>query len=451
MPRPPSIPLAPGALPVLGHAVPLLRDALAFTSSLPALGPLARIRLGPFSVVMACDPDVTRQVLLDDRTYDKEGPVIERIREVAGNGLSTCPHSSHRRQRRLCQPSFHNDRFPGYTEVFAATAEASSSAWHTGQHLDVTREMMTLTARATMETIFSGELHADVVDRSIDDTTTLVRGVFRRMLTPPLLSRLPIPFNRRFDEARARLLDVVATIVANRRADPTDHGDLMSSLLGAVDDGATLTDAELADQVLTFFIGGTETAANTLAWALHLLATHPDVQEQVTAEARAADGVRPPPLDGVTGRVLTETLRLFPPAWLFTRTLTADTELGGVELPRGTVVAVSPYLIQHRGDLYRDPDRFDPGRWAGRAPDRSAYLPFGAGARKCIGDRFALTEMVTALHAVLRRWRVEPLSPEPFRPAVEATITARGLTLRVVARDAAPAVGEPSAGAGCPA
>jgi len=444
-----SAPLAPHSLPLLGHAIALLRDPLKFTASLPGRGKLVRIRLGPFSVLMVCDPALTRQVLLDDRTFDKEGPVIERIREVAGDGLSTCPHSRHRRQRRLCQPSFHTQRLGSYAEVFAAAAQETASSWHDGQVIDVVREMMSLTARATMETIFSGSLPPEVVQQCIDDTTALVRGVFRRMMTPQVLNWVPFPHNRRYDQARGRLLRVVERIIADRRADPADHGDLMSSLLAAVDTeseagGRQLTDAELTDQVLTFFIGGTETTANTLALAFYLLATHQDVADALHAEiagswtgSPAADA-QLPAAHGLAGRVLSETLRLYPPAWLFTRTVMEDTELGDLRLPAGSVVAVSPYLIQRLPDLYQNPDGFDPGRWLDTQPDRLAYLPFGAGARKCIGDRFAVTEASLALWAIGSRWKLVPVSGKPFRPSVESTINARGLKLRVVDRAGRP-------------
>jgi cytochrome P450 len=439
------VPLAPHSLPLLGHAIPLLRDPLKFASSLPGRGKLVRIRLGPFSVLMVCDPALTRQVLLDDRTFDKEGPVIERIREVAGDGLSTCPYSRHRRQRRLCQPSFHTQRFRSYAEVFAAAAEETASSWRDGQVIDVVREMMSLTARATMETIFSGSLPPAVVQQSIDDTTALVRGVFRRMMTPQFLNWVPFPHNRQYDQARSRLLRVVDGIIADRRADQADHGDLMSSLLAAVDTeseegGRRLTDAELTDQVLTFFIGGTETTANTLALALYLLATHQDVADALHAEiagawtGSAAADAELPAAEGTAGRVLSETLRLYPPAWLFTRTVMEDTDLGDLRLPAGSVVAVSPYLIQRLPGLYENPDCFDPGRWLGAQPDRLAYLPFGAGARKCIGDRFAVTEASLALWAIESRWRLVPVPGKPFRPSVESTLNARGLKLRVVDR-----------------
>ncbi|MER7167598.1 cytochrome P450 [Micromonospora sp. NPDC000207] len=439
-----SIPLAPGALPLLGHALPLLRDPLAFILSLAGHPRMVRVRLGPTTAVLICDPTLTRQVFVNDRTFDKGGPIYDRIREVIGDGLSTCPYPLHRRQRRLCQPSFHPRRLHGYAAVFARASESTARTWQDGQVLDVTREMMTLTTQATMETMFSGSLPAQTLRRALADTNTVVSAFFRRMMTPALLRRLPTASKRRYDQARARLSATIAEIVAARRADPADHADLLSALVAAVDVESSdaeqrLSDSELADQALTFFLGGMETTAITLAWALHLLATHPDVQQRLHAETVRVLAGEPcgpdhlPRLD-LAARVVTETLRLYPPAWMMTRTVTQDVDLGGVRLRRGHTLVLSPYLIHRRPDLYADPERFDPDRWVGAAPERAGYIPFGAGARKCIGDQFALTEAILALTAVVARWELSPVGDQPFRPKVETSLSSRGLHLRVTRR-----------------
>ncbi|MFF5563137.1 cytochrome P450 [Streptomyces sp. NPDC012623] len=436
-----SVPLAPRALPLLGHALPLLRDPLAFIMSLSGYRELVRVRLGPSSAVMVCDPDLTRQVFLNDRVFDKGGPIYDRIREVIGDGLSTCSYPLHRRQRRLCQPSFHPTRMPGYGAVFARAAELKAASWRDGDVLDITQEMMTLTTRATMQTMFSGALPAETMRRSLADTAVIVSAFFRRMMTPGVLRQLPTPQKRRYDRARNRLSATIAEIIAERRADPTDHADLLSTLVAAVDEESEagrqqLSDAELADEALTFFLGGMETTAITLAWALHLLATNPDVQHRLQVETDnvlAGEKLDPAHLPslGLASRVVTETLRLYPPAWMMTRRLRQDAELGGVRLKSGSTIVLSPYLLHRRPDLYNEPDRFDPDRWLDGQPDRAAYIPFGAGARKCIGDQFALIEAILALTAVVTRWELTPVGDEPFRPKVETSLSSRGLNLRL--------------------
>ncbi|MFC8076925.1 cytochrome P450 [Streptomyces sp. NPDC057307] len=439
-----SIPLAPRALPLLGHALPLLRDPLAFIMSLSEYRKMVRVRLGPSTAVMICDPALTRQVFLNDRVFDKGGPIYDRISEVIGDGLSTCSYSLHRRQRRLCQPSFHPTRLAGYGAVFARAAELKAGSWRDGDVVDITQEMMTLTTRATMETMFSGSLPTETMRQSLADTATIVSAFFRRMMTPALLRQLPTRQKRRYDEARSRLAATIAEIVAERRADPTDRADLLSALVAAVDEESEggqkqLNDDELADEALTFFLGGMETTAITLAWALHLLATNPDIQSRLQAEtddvlaAGRLEAEHLPSLD-LAARVVTETLRLYPPAWMMTRAVRQDTELGGVRLKGGSTIVLSPYLLHRRPDLYTDPDRFDPDRWIGAQPDRATYIPFGAGARKCIGDQFALTEAILALTAIVARWELTPVGDEPFKPKVETSLSSRGLTLRLSER-----------------
>lgn len=439
-----SVPVAPGALPLLGHALPLLRDPLAFIMSLSEYRTMVRVRLGPSTAMMICDPDLTRQVFLNDRVFDKGGPIYDRIREVIGDGLSTCAYPLHRRQRRLCQPSFHPARLPGYGSVFARAATLKADSWHDGDVLDVTQEMMTLTTRATMETMFSGSLPEETMRRALADTATIVTAFFRRMMTPALLRRVPTPRKRQYENATNRLAATIAEIIAERRADPTDHADLLSTLVAAVDEESQdgqkqLSDAELADEALTFFLGGMETTAITLAWALHLVATHPDVQRRLQAESDAvlAGGKLDPahlPALGLAGRVVTETLRLYPPAWMMTRAVRSDTELGGVRLKGGSTIVLSPYLLHRRPDLYADPDTFDPDRWLEGQPDRATYIPFGAGARKCIGDQFALTEAILALTAVVSRWELSPVGEQPFKPKVETSLSSRGVRMRISER-----------------
>src|SRR5262249_45587318 len=144
---------------VLGHALLLLRDPLRFLSSLPRYGPMVTMRLGAIDAVVLCDPGLTRQMLLNDRVFDKGGPFFDRLRDaVTGDGLGTCPHSVHRRQRRLCQPAFTSGRLNSYAPAFAEAAVTTIGGWRDGQVLDVSGEMYTLTMRAVLRTLFSTSL-----------------------------------------------------------------------------------------------------------------------------------------------------------------------------------------------------------------------------------------------------------------------------------------------------
>ncbi|MFB8276884.1 cytochrome P450 [Nocardia colli] len=439
-----AIPTVPGALPLIGHSLALLRDPLAFISALPAYGDVTTIRIGTLPMVVVCDPLLTRQVLLEDSTYDKGGPVMDKAAEVIGDGLITCPHSKHRRQRRLCQAAFHPDRLPEFGAVFERAANEIARSWHDDQVVDVDRELMAMTAGTAVLTMFANTL-PETSEQIIADLVTVVEGAFRRMITPPFLNHFALLGNRRFDQANKRLRSAVADAVARRRADDAAHSDLLAFLQEAVDStehpdsSDRLTDIELVDQITTFFGAGTETTASTVAWALHLLARHPEIQDRLHQEIQDVLAGELMTFERLTdmemaSHVINETLRLYPPAWLLTRTATKGTSLGGFRIPAGTTLAYSPYIIHRRPDLYDDPDRFDPQRWRNTKPDRTAFIPFSAGARKCIGDRVAITQATIALIAIVARWRLTPLPGQSLEPAVKATLTPRHLRLRVTAR-----------------
>ncbi|MGP3922106.1 cytochrome P450 [Streptomyces sp. 8N616] len=445
-----AAPAAPGTLPLLGHAVALLRNPLPFFASLPASGDLVQVRLGPQRVYVVCDPELTHQVLRDERTFDKGGLIFNRIREALGNGLGTCPHSEHRRQRRLTQPAFHPARLPGYARVMTEQISAVTGSWRDGRTVDVFPDMQAITARTLVATMIAGAALTDTAfTEMLEDLNRTQKGFYKRMFMPPPLDRLPVLGNRQYDRARARIRRNISSIIADYRASGTDHGDLLSTLLAARDPvasngaGEGLSDTELIDQCTTFFFAGTETTASLLAWALHLVAHHPGIEEQLHAEADSvlAGGAATyddlPRLE-VTSRIITETLRLYPPGWLLTRTTTRDTRLGGHPLPAGATVAYSAYLIHHRADLYPDPERFDPDRWKnGRdatRPPRGTLLPFGEGARKCIGDVFATTEATLGLATIAARWRLEPVPGAQVRPSLGSILSPRGLHMRPTPR-----------------
>ncbi|GAA3487059.1 cytochrome P450 [Streptomyces cremeus] len=442
---PQSIPTAPHAWPLIGHLGSLVRAPLAFMRSLPAHGELVRIRMGPVQVVVICDPGLTRQALVEDRVFDKGGPFWDRGREVLGDGLASCPHGAHRRLRRLAQPAFHPDRLPGYARTMTARTEEVTSSWTPGQVLDVPTEMMTITSRVTASALFSDSLPAAELGQLVSDVKTITHGVFQRMFLFPPLDRLPTPGNRAYLRARTRLRHACELIIAERRADDTDHGDLLSALLAARDpeDGDRgLSDAEISDTIAAFLVAGTETTASVLAWALDLLARHPEIEQRLHAEVDTVLHGAPathtdlPRLE-LTERVITETLRLYSPAWFVTRTVTENTHLGRHPLPAGTNIAYSPYLIHRRSDLHTDPETFAPDRWDPKRPPppRYALIPFATGARKCIGDAFAMTEATLALATITARWSLKHLpGRQQVHPAPAAGLAPRDLQMQTTPR-----------------
>ncbi|MEV5437619.1 cytochrome P450 [Streptomyces sp. NPDC052682] len=448
---------APGIFPSIGHGIALFRRPLDFLNSLPAHGDLVRIRLGPQHAWMVCHPDLVHEMLKDARTFDKGGPQYDRLRPLMGQGVVTCPHGEHRRQRRLLQPAFRAARVAAHTELMAEEAEAVCRTWRAGAPVDVSAEMMTLTTRVMSRVLFSDSLDAATASEIRDCLGVVVRGLFVRTVVPlDAVFRLPAPANLRYRRALARLHTLIDTLIAERRHAGTGRDDLLGTLLRAADGGGTetvterVTEQEVHDQLLTLLLTGVETTALLLASASSLLARHPQAEQLLHEEVDTvlAGRSRPGPEDLPhlvhTRCVLTETLRHSPPGWLFTRVTTRETELAGQRLPRGTTVLYSPYLLHHDPASFPEPDRFLPERWLpgrGGAERPGAMIPFAAGSRKCLGDAFAMAEATLALATIAAHWRLRH-RPGPVRtPRPAVTLGPRSLVMTCAPRTPRTAVG----------
>lgn len=455
--RPGKVVVADGAVPVLGHALQLWRRPLELLAGLDPDADLVEIRLGPKRAYLAHRPELAHQVLTDSRTFDKGGPLFEKARLLVGNGLVSSAWEPHRRQRRLLQPAFHPSRVPGYIALMGEEVESEIASWTPGRPLDVSDVMHGLTLKITARTMFS----TTAGDRALSEVSycmpVIMRGVYKRMIAPlGIQEKLPTAHNRDFEQVRVRMRTLIReTVAAYRAAGAVDNGDLISILVNTRDEdtGRGLSDQEIHDQVMTLLIGGTETTGNTMAWTFHVLATHPEIERRLHQELDAVLGGRIPTFDDLprldyTGRVISETLRMYPPAWLLTRTTTRPAELAGRRIEPGTIVMYSPYALGRNASVYRDPDRFDPDRWL---PERTAglprgyNLPFGGGGRKCIGDGLGLAETTITLAGIASRWRLRSVpgttagtavpraslgtGPLPMVPEPRPSLTGRELAL----------------------
>ncbi|MFJ4541367.1 cytochrome P450 [Streptomyces tibetensis] len=431
---------APGIFPFISHGIALARRPLAFLNSLPAHGDLVELRLGPQRAWMVCHPELVHQVLMDPGTFDKGGPLYDRLGKLMGDGLVTCRQDTHRRKRRLLQPDFRPSRIARYTDLIVDEAEAACQDWRAGREVPVSAAMMALTTRAISRVLLSDSLDETTTTEVRDCLTVIVRGLFVRTIAPvDGLFRIPTPANRRYRRAVERMHAIIATAIAERGGSaPRD--DVLGTLLeaGREDGTPSLTAQEVHDHLVTLLLTGVEAPALCLTDAFGLLARHPETEGRLHAEVDAVlDGrARPGPDDlprlVYTRSVISETLRHTSPGWLFTRITTRDTELAGRRLPRGATVLYSPYLLHHSPGTFPDPERFLPERWLpGRATaeQRRATMPFSAGSRKCLGDAFSMAETTLALATIAGRWRLHhlPGRDERQRPAI--TLGQRSLVM----------------------
>jgi cytochrome P450 len=263
------------------------------------------------------------------------------------------------------------------------------------------------------------------------------------------------PRGRKFAAAVATLDAIVNRIVAQRRAEmergAAPRDDLLSMLLEARDEdsGEGMTDKQLRDELVTLFLAGHETTAIALTWTFHLLAQHPAAESRLHAEVDAVLGTgslarAAPAFDDLerlpyARMVAEEAMRLYPPAYVFSRRAAGDDQLGPFHLPAGAHIIISPYALHRRPDYWPDPDVFRPERFAADAPadrPKHAYLPFGGGPRICIGNSFAMMEHAIVLAAVVRRWRLESVAGHEVRTEPRITLRPRGgLPMRALMRD----------------
>jgi len=376
-----------------------------------------------------------------------KGRALERARRLLGQGLLTSEGALHLRQRRLMQPAFHRERIAGYGETMVRYAGRAAERWKAGETIDVHKEMVALTLAIVGTTLFDADVEeeADEIGKALTEALEL----FQRLLMVPygeFLEKLPIPSTLRFRSARRRLDATIARLIAERRRNPRDRKDLLTLLLLAQDtegDGGGMTDTQLRDEAMTIFLAGHETTANAMAWTWHLLSQNPEAEGRLHEELDRvlegrAPGVADLPRLRYTEMVLSESMRLFPPAWILGRRAIVDHELGGYRIPAGSIVLLSQWITHRDARYFPDPLRFDPQRFTAEAQaarPRFSYFPFGGGPRVCIGEGFAWMEGVLVLATIARRWRFLPVDGIPVTPAAMITLRPKsGLPMRIEAR-----------------
>jgi cytochrome P450 len=421
------LPPGPRGHILLGNLLEFRRDNLAFyTRCAREHGDVVSFRLGPHRVVQVNRPDLVEHVLVTgNRHFAKNFFALRHLHAVLGDGLITSEGGHWLRQRRLAQPAFRRDQFAAYGDVMVACTERMLAGWRPGETRDVHAEMMRLTLEIAARTFFGLDVAGAAAD--VGAAFEVVQDAFNAqvgsLLVPP--AWLPTPGNLRRRRAITFLEGVIHELIRQRRADGRDRGDLLSRLLHARDeDGSGMTDRQLRDEAMTLLLAGHETTALALSWTWYLLARHPEAEGRLAAELRAVLGGRPPTVADLprlpyAGRVLLESMRLYPPVYALGREARADCELGGYGVPAGTAVLVCPWVLHRDPRFFADPETFAPGRWAdglaGRLP-RCAYLPFSAGPRVCLGSTFAMQEALLVLATVAQRFRFAPVPGERITP-----------------------------------
>jgi cytochrome P450 len=374
------------------------RDPLAFFTNLArTYGDLVHVHIGGEHVFLVNDPQQVRDVLVTHQRNFIKGRGLERSKPLLGEGLLTSAGAVHLRQRRLMQPAFHRDRIASYASVMTDYADRVGNSWTDGATIDAAQEMMRLTLGIVGKTLFDTDVESQA--RDVGAALTAVMESFWMLMLPfaEVIERLPLPTLRRSRAARAELDRIIYRMIAERRQGPRDRGDLLSMLLMAQDeegDGGGMTDRQVRDEAMTIFLAGHETTANALAWTWYLLSESPDAEARVHEEVdRVLGGGLPRVADipslSFVEKVVTESMRLYPPAWIIGRRALQDYPIGGYVVPARSIIVISPYVLHRDPRYYPEPDRFVPDRWTSEfkaSLPPFAYLPFG-GARGAASAR----------------------------------------------------------------
>src|SRR5215813_4353790 len=431
LPTPAKLPPGPQSTSWTGSFKAYSRDPLGYLTALVRdYGDITTLRYYNFRVYFVNHPDYIEEVLVTQNRKFIKGRILRANRRLFGNGLLTSEGDFWLRQRRLAQPAFHRARIASYAATMVRFAERLVAEWKSGEERDVHAEMMRLTLGIVAKTLFDADVERDAqqVGQALEAIMQLNSDFRKLILMPPWL---PTPTNIRASLATRRLDKIIFRFIEQRRATGKDTGDLLSMLLAAQDeDGSRMNDRQLRDEAMTIFLAGHETTANALSWTWLLLSQNPGVEAKLHSELEAVLGGRAPSLDDLpnlryASNVITESMRLFPPAWGMARVAIEDLEIGGYPIPKGCGVSLAQWSVHRDPRWFDAPLEFRPERWEGdsakRLP-RFAYFPFGGGPRQCIGNNFAVMEASLLLATLSQRFRISLMPGKEIIPAASITL-----------------------------
>lgn len=409
----------PKGAPLLGSLGPWRRNTAEFLLGLQRdYGEMVRIRLGPMTVHQVTDPEAVRRVLVENNANYVRGPLYEQFGVVMGKGLLTSDGDFWRGHRRAVQPVFLKNAVTDIVPNIVAATEEMLDEWEAkaarDEPVDLMTEMLRLTLVTLSRSLFAYDIKpaSAVLKRIVDD---VVEVMFRRGTPSEMLpSWLPTARKRKIDHIHRVFDKVVADVRENHAR--TGEGPLIALMEQAEDPatGEPWTDRQLRDELLTIYLAGHETTAVSLCWTLLSIANHPHVQAELDEEINGVLGGATPDADRAaeltyTRMVVDESLRMYPPIWIFPRAAVGPDTLGGYGIEAGSSILLSPLASHHNPRHWDNPVAFDPYRFtpqAVRERPRMAYLPFGAGPRQCVGNNMALLELRIIVAMINQRFRL---------------------------------------------
>jgi len=373
-------------------------------------------------VYVLSHPEHAKQVLINHYKSFVKGFGIDRVKILLGHGIMTSEGDFWHRQRRMIQPAFHRTILSRFLPMVRRKNLELREKWRAvaaqGGEIDVDADTSVMTLALVLDSIFSEDLSRIISEEGSN----------------PFLLVTEEPARNLQFAARFRALEkIILNTIDRRRREDRRPFDFMSMLMDARDraTGDAMSDRELLDEIMTLIIAGHETTASALTWTWYLLSQHPDALSGVRREVAAVPEDMPLGLESLqqlayTRQAIEESLRLFPPGWLLTRKAIVPVAVGGYTIDAGEHVFIAPYMVHRNPKFWPDPERFDPGRFApgaGGGRHICAYIPFGAGPRRCIGEQLAILEMQIHFFIMAREFDMAYLGDVP--PALEAQVNLR--------------------------
>jgi cytochrome P450 len=404
---------------------------------------IVHVKLGISDFYLITNPDMIQEVLVTKQRDFIKGEFLQRTKKVFGEGLLTSEGNFHHRERRLVQPAFHHDRIESYAKIMVSYADQVTYEWKDKAVLDIHGEMERLTMRIVAKCLFNADVQSE--SKTVARDLTLMIDYFSRLSSPfaRILQRLPT--NKKYELAQKRIDKMMYDLIEQRRGSGRDEGDLLSMLLNAKDEtGAGMSNTQLRDEVLILFAAGHETTANALTWTWYLLSQNPAVEAKMHSEVDAIVPKDSLPSDKdfqkleYTTKVLTESMRMYPPAWVLPREALKDCIVGEYFIPKGSDVEMSQFVTHHDPRFFEDPEQFDPNRWTPTMKEKLlkfAYFPFGGGPRSCVGEPFAWMEGVLLLATISRKWKMVHVKSHKVEMLPRITLRPRyGMKMQLVQR-----------------
>jgi cytochrome P450 len=438
-----------------------LRDPLTVLHNLSKeYGDISHFKFGKHHIYLINNPDYIKDVLVNYEDNFIKSRGLQLAKRILGEGLLTSEGENHRRQRQLIQPIFHQDEIPNYANIIADYTLGVSSQWYDQAIIDIHKEFMHLALAIVSKIFFSVSIEESEI-KVIDQCVTTIIEHFNRARLPfaKIIEKVPLPSNIQFYQSKKRLDEIIYRIIdshvnngsGNNKYNRQENGshfrkDLINLLMQGQANSYFLTSEnnadgtkldkkfqnniasnnrhQLRDNVMTIFLAGHETVANALTWTFYLLSQNPNEEKMLHEEL---DSVLHDDNAAITAkdiskleyaqRVFAESMRLYPPSWAIGRQAIEDCKIGNYDIPAGSSILMSQYLMHHDHRYFHEPERFDPERWnpqeRAKRP-RFSYFPFGGGVRSCIGETFAWMEGIVVIATIARRWKLRIMSEYPI-------------------------------------